>query len=201
MVEHVRDHLKFWFKTFLVYGLFSLSFSFIGIALDYFSDDVEKDTKTGLKILQTASLEHVLGHIGFGMIVALPTLMFRYVVASGGFAILLDADHLIQFFGIENVARMGHSFVFAILIIFIMLFLFGKKDYFLGIISFTAVISHISFDIFLGGGSSFPLLAPFSTDFLTFQQSDWILVLISGILIVFSIKIIDHRKKYFDRLS
>ena len=197
----MHNNFKFWFKTFLVYGLFSLSFSLIGIALDHFYDDVQKDTKTGFKILQTASLEHVLGHIGFGMIVALPTLMFRYVVASGGFAILLDADHLIQFFGIENVARMGHSFVFAILIIFIMLFLFGKKDYFLGIISFTAVISHISFDILLGRGSAFPLFAPLSTDFFTFQQSDWILVLISGILIVFSIKIIDHRKKYFERLS
>ena len=82
-----------------------------------------------------------------------------------------------------------------------MMFLFGKKDYFLGVISFAAVLSHISFDIFLGGGSSFPLFAPLSTDFLTFQQSDWILVLISGILIVFSIKIIDHRKKYFERFS
>ena len=60
-----------------------------------------------------------LGHIVFGMIVALPTLAYRYIVASGGFAILLDADHLIQFFGIENIARMGHSFVFAILVIFI----------------------------------------------------------------------------------
>jgi len=169
--------------------------------LDYFSDDVKKDNKTGLKILQSASLEHVLGHIGFGMVVALPTLTFRYIVASGGFAILLDADHLIQFFGIENVARLGHSFAFAILIIFIMMFLFGKKDYFLGVISFAAVLSHISFDIFLGGGSSFPLFAPLSTDFLTFQQSDWILVLISGILIVFSIKIVDHRKKYFERFS
>lgn len=197
----MHNNFKFWFKTFLVYGLFSLSFSLIGIALDYFSDDVKKDNKTGLKILQSASLEHVLGHIGFGMVVALPTLAFRYIVASGGFAILLDADHLIQFFGIENVARMGHSFAFAILIIFIMMFLFGKKDYFLGVISFAAVLSHISFDIFLGGGSSFPLFAPLSTDFLTFQQSDWILVLISGILIVFSIKIIDHRKKYFERFS
>ena len=197
----MNNNFKFWFKVFLAYGLLSLSFSLIGIALDYFSDDVKKDNKTGLKILESATLEHVLGHIAFGMIVALPTLAYRYIVASGGFALLLDADHLIQFFGIENIARMGHSFIFAILIIVIMMFLFGKKDYFLGVISFAAILSHISFDILLGGGSSFPLFVPLSTSFLTFQQNDWVLVLISGMLIVFSIKIIVYRKKSFEKLS
>ena len=193
--------LKFWFKTFFAYGLLSFSFSLIGIALDYFSDDVEKDDRIGVNILKTASLEHVFGHILFGMIVALPTLAYRYIVASGGFAILLDADHLIQFFGIENIARMGHSFVFAILVIFIMMLVFGKKDYFLGIISFAAILSHISFDILLGNGSSFPLFAPISTTFLTFQQHDWIIILISGMLVVLSIKIIVHRKIHFEKLN
>ena len=197
----IIDNFKFWFKTFLVFGLLSLIFSSIGISLDYFLDDVKKDDKTGIQILKSASLEHVLGHIGFGMIVALPTLAYRYIVASGGFAILLDADHLIQFFGIENIARMGHSFVFAILVIFIMMLVFGKKDYFLGIISFAAILSHISFDILLGNGSSFPLFAPISTTFLTFQQSDWLIVLISGTLVVLSIKIIVNRKIHFEKLN
>jgi len=193
--------LKFWLKTFLTYGLLSLSFSLIGIALDYFSDNVEKDDKIGTDILKSVSLEHVLGHIGFGMIVALPTLAYRYIIASGGFAILLDADHLIQFLGIENIARLGHGFIFAMLVIIIMMFLFGKKDYFLGVISFAAVLSHISFDILIGGGSSFPLFAPISTDFLTFQANDWLLVLISGVLIVLSIKIVVTRKIYFEKLN
>ena len=197
----INHNLKFWFKSFLVYGLLSLSFSSIGIILDYFLDDVEKDTKTGVQILKSASLEHVLGHVVFGMIVALPTLAYRYIIASGCFAILLDADHLIQFFGIENIARMGHSFVFAILVIFIMMMIFGKKDYLLGIISFAAILSHISFDILIGNGSAFPLFAPITTTFFTFQQSDWLIVLISGILIVLSIKIIIHRKIYFEKLN
>ena len=145
----LNHNIKFWVKTCLAYGLLSLSFSVIGISLDFFSDDVQKDSKIGLQILQSASIEHVLGHIGFGMIVALPTLAYRYIIASGGFAILLDADHLIQFFGIENVARMGHSFVFAILIIIIMMMLFGKKDYFLGVISFAAVIKRFQVLILL----------------------------------------------------
>jgi len=185
----------------LTYGLLSFSFSLIGISLDYFSDNIVKDDKIGFDILKSASVEHVLGHIGFGMIVALPTLAYRYVIASGGFAILLDADHLIQFFGIENIARLGHGFIFGILVIIIMMFLFGKKDYFLGVISFTAIISHISFDILIGGGSSFPLLAPISTTLLTFQANDWPLVLISGMLIVSSIKIIVSRKIYFEKLN
>ena len=107
-----------------------MSFSLIGISLDYFSDNVEKDGEIGIDILKSASIEHVLGHIAFGMIVALPTLAYRYIIASGGFAILLDADHLIQFFGIENIARLGHGFIFAILVTILMMFLFGKKDYF-----------------------------------------------------------------------
>ena len=197
----MNNILKFWVKTFLTYGLLSLSFSLIGISLDYFSDNVVKDDKIGFDILKSASLEHVLGHIGFGMIVALPTLAYRYIVASGGFAILLDADHLIQFFGIENIARLGHGFIFGILVIIIMMFLFGKKDYFLGVISFAAILSHISLDILIGGGSSFPLFAPISTSFFTFQANDWLLVLISGRLIVLSIKIIVSRKIYFEKLN
>ena len=195
------NNLRFWSKTFLAYGLLALLFSAIGIVLDIFSDDVKKDHKIGLQILKSASLEHVLGHIVFGMIVALPTLAYRYIVASGGFAILLDADHLIQFFGIENIARLGHGFIFAILVVIVMMFLFGKKDYFLGVISFAAILSHISFDILLGGGSSFPLFTPISISFFTFQANDWFLVLISGVLIVLSIKIIVSRKIYFEKLN
>jgi hypothetical protein len=197
----LNNTLKFWFKTFLTYGLLSLSFSLIGISLDYFSDNVTKDSRIGFDILKSASIEHVLGHVAFGMIVALPTLAYRYIIASGGFAILIDADHLIQFFGIENIARLGHGFIFAIFVTMIMMFFFGKKDYFLGIISFAAILSHISFDILIGGGSSFPLFAPISTSFFSFQANDWILVLISGTLIVLSIKIIVSRKIYFEKLN
>ena len=197
----MNNTIKFWLKTFLTYGLLSLSFSLIGIVLDSFSDDIKKDDKVGIDILKSASLEHVLGHIGFGMIVALPTLAYRYIIASGGFAIILDADHLIQFIGIENIARLGHGFIFAILVVIVMMFLFGKKDYFLGVISFAAILSHISFDILIGGGSAFPLFAPITMDLLTFQVNDWLLVLISGVLIVLSIKIIVSRKIYFEKLN
>ena len=197
----MNNTLKFWLKTFLTYGLLSLSFSLIGIVLDSFSDNIKKDDKVGIDILKSASLEHVLGHISFGVIVALPTLAYRYIIASGGFAILLDADHLIQFFGIENIARLGHGFIFAILVVIVMMFLFGRKDYFLGVISFAAILSHISFDILIGGGSAFPLFAPINTSFFTFQANDWLLVLISGILTVLSIKIIVSRKIYFEKLN
>ena len=197
----MNNTLKFWLKIFFMYGLFSLSFSLIGIGLDYFLDNIETDNTIGIDILKSASLTHVLGHIAFGMVVALPTLAYRYIIASGGFAILLDADHLIQFFGIENIARLGHGFIFAILVVIVMMFLFGKKDYFLGVISFAAVLSHISFDILIGGGSAFPLFAPITMDFLTFQYNDWLLVLTSGVIIVASVKIVVSRKIYFEKLN
>ena len=71
----------------------------------------------------------------------------------------------------------------------------------MGIISFAAILSHISFDILIGGGSAFPLFAPINTSFFTFQANDWLLVLISGTLIVLSIKIIVSRKIYFEKLN
>jgi len=77
----LNNTIKFWLKIFFVYGLLSFSFSLIGISLDYFLDDVEKDVKIGSDILKSASLEHVFGHIVFGMVVALPTLAYRYIVA------------------------------------------------------------------------------------------------------------------------
>ena len=132
------------------------------------------------------SIEHVLGHIVFGLIVGLATLSIRYVIIAGLFPIALDADHLIQFLDLEAIPRLGHSFVFAAISIPIMMYFLGKKDYRLGAISLAAVLAHVSFDVLLSrdAGISFPLLIPFFGKTVFLIGYDWILFLASAVIIV-----------------
>ena len=167
-------------------------FSLIGIFLD--------SAQEATNPLNSLSIEHVLGHIGWGMMVAIPALSFRYVVTSGLFAIILDSDHLIQFLGIDMIPRMGHSITFAIIAAISMLIIFGRKDYLLAAISFAAILSHISFDIFINSGK-FPIFAPFDSTFVVFQQSEWILVLISAITVVASVKFMIYQKTKLEKKS
>jgi hypothetical protein len=132
------------------------------------------------------SVEHVVGHITFGMIAGIATLSVRYLIIAGLFPIALDADHLIQFLNLEAIPRMGHSFVYAIISVPIMMYVLGKRDYRLGAISLASVLTHVSFDVLLSGkmGSSFPILIPFSSQTVTLIEYDWILFLAAAAIIV-----------------
>ena len=133
------------------------------------------------------------------MIAGAISLSLRYVFLTGAFAILLDADHLLQFFNVEMIARMVHSLPFAIIIAVIMLYVFGKKDYRLAAISFSAILSHIAFDIWLnaqvfpGSSSGFPLFSPFTVEIIKFQGLDWLYLEILAIVIVGIIAILDRK--------
>lgn len=132
------------------------------------------------------SVEHVIGHIAFGMIAGIATLSVRYLIIAGLFPIALDADHLIQFLNLEAIPRMGHSFVYAVISVPIMMYVLGKRDYRLGAISLASVLTHVSFDVLLSGkmGSSFPILIPFSGQTVTLIGYDWILFLSAAAIII-----------------
>ncbi len=173
------------FSTGLYAGL-SASFSVIGL-LPTFGEFLPKQYLIGNPLeVSGISVEHVVGHIVFGMIVGIATLSIRYMIIAGLFPIALDADHLIQFLNLEAIPRMGHSYIFAIISVPIMMYFFGKKDYRLGAISLASVLSHISFDILLSGknGTSFPILIPFSSEMVLLIDYDWILFIVSAIVIV-----------------
>jgi hypothetical protein len=70
----------------------------------------------------------------------------------------------------------------------------GKKDYLLGAISFSAVLAHVSFDILLGGTTSFPLFIPVINKMITFQGHDWIIFLLTAIVIVGIARIITKNR-------
>jgi hypothetical protein len=130
------------------------------------------------------SIEHIVGHVVFGMIMGIASMRIRYVAIAALFPIALDADHLIQFLNLEAIPRMAHSILFGLISIPLMMFFVGKKDYLLGAVSFSAVLAHVSFDILLGGTTSFPLFIPIINKMTSFQGYDWIAFLLIAIAIV-----------------
>ena len=196
MFLHVKisGQIKFVIKSCAIFSILSLGFSLTGFL---FPDD-SSIIGDPLKV-SNPSLEHILGHVFFGMIAGVLSLRLKYVFLIGAFALLLDADHLLQFFNVEMISRMVHSVPFAIIIAVIMLYVFGKKDYRLAAISFSAIISHIAYDvlfvgqIYPGSTSGFPLFSPFTVEIIRFQGLDWLYLEILAITIVGIISIL-HRK-------
>jgi len=90
---------------------------------------------------------------------------------------------------------MAHSVSFGLIAILVMMMVFGKRDYLLGAISFAAVLSHISFDILLGGKTEFTLFTPFITEVTIFQGLDWIWMEIGAVILVGISVLISRRKK------
>jgi len=176
--------LEFILKSIVLYATFSAAFSILGI-FTIFEQLLPKSYLIGNPLeVSGISIEHVVGHVVFGMIVGLASTRIRYVIIAGIFPIALDADHLIQFLNLEAVPRMAHSVLFGVISIPLMMFFVGKKDYLLGAVCLSAVLAHVSFDILLGGTTSFPLLIPIINKMITFQGYDWIPFLLVAIAIV-----------------
>ena len=190
----LSGQIKFFIKSCVIFSILSFGFSLTGFT---FTDD--SSIIGSPLIVSNPSLEHIFGHVLFGMIAGAVSLSLKYVFMTGAFALLVDADHLLQFFNVEMISRFVHSFPFAIIIAVIMLYAFGKKDYRLAAISFSAIISHIAFDTWLAGQiypgstSGFPLLSPFTVEIFRFQGLDWLYLEILAIVIVGIIAILDRK--------
>jgi len=182
-------NFAFIIKTSTLYGILAATFSLIGLSLPSGSIVGSPLEVSGITV------EHVIGHIVWGLMIGLVTFRLRYFLIAGIFPIILDSDHLIQFLGIEVVPRMAHSVSFGLIAILVMMMIFGKRDYLLGAISFAAVLSHISYDIVLGGGSRFPFFTPFTNEVSAFQGPDWILMQIGAVILVVISVFITRRKK------
>ncbi len=190
----MSQQIKFFIKSCVIFSVLSFGFSLTGFL---FPDD--SSIIGSPLIVSNPTLLHILGHIFFGVIAGAISLSLKYVFMSGAFALLVDADHLLQFFNVEMIGRMVHSVPFAIIIAVIMLYVFGKKDYRLAAISFSAIISHIAYDVFLAGQiypgstSGFPLLSPFTVEIFRFQGLDWLYLEILAIAIVGIIAILNRK--------
>ena len=139
--------------------------------------------------------EHIVGHIMWGLVAGIATFSIRYAMLSGVLPIILDFDHWLQFLDIEMIPRMAHSIPFGIIAFVILFVLFGKKDLRIPAVALGAVFSHISFDVFLGGTSKFPLLVPFTTNTFTLGGVEWVYLEALSIGIIFVLSAIQLRKQ------
>ena len=192
----VSEQIKFFIKSCVIFSVLSFGFSLTG----FLFPDADSFFYAGNPLIVShPSFEHIFGHLMFGMIAGAISLSLRYVFLSGAFALLVDTDHLMQFFNIEMVSRMSHSIPFAIIIAVVMLYVFGKKDYRLAAIAFFAIISHIAFDtlligqIYPDGIGGFPLFAPFTLEFFQLQGLDWLYLEILAVVIIGIIAILDRK--------
>ena len=175
-------------KTSVVYGALAFSFSMLGLILpDAFivGNPLE---------VSGVSFEHVFGHIMWGLAAGIASFSFRYAILSGLFPIILDFDHWLQFLGIEMIPRMAHSITFGLIAVSVMMVIFNRKDLRLGAIAIAAVFSHMSFDIFLGGSTKFPLFVPWNSQVVTFSGTDWIIFEFVAISIIFVSSVIFFKK-------
>jgi len=118
----VSEQIKFVIKSCVIFSVLSLGLSLTGLL---FPDD--SYIIGNPLIVSSPTLEHIFGHVAFGIIAGAISLSLRYVFLSGALALLVDADHLLQFLDVEMISRMVHSLPFAIIIAVIMLYVFGKK--------------------------------------------------------------------------
>ena len=190
----LSEQIKFFIKACVVFSILSFGFSLTGFL---FPDD--SYVIGNPLVVSSPTLEHIFGHIAFGIIAGAISLSLRYVFLSGALALLVDADHLLQFLDVEMISRMIHSFPLAIIIAVIMLYVFGKKDYRLAAISFSAIISHIAFDIWFAGqifpegNSGFPLFSPFMVEIIKLQGLDWLYLEILAVVIVGIIAVLNRK--------
>ena len=192
----LSKEIKFFVKSCIIFSVLSFGFSLTG----FLFPDADSFFYAGNPlIVSNPTFEHIFGHLSFGMIAGAISLSLRYVFLSGAFALLVDADHLLQFFNIEMISRMSHSIPFAIIIAVVMLYVFGKRDYRLAAISFFAIISHIAFDILFvgqinpGSTGGFPLFAPFTLEFFQLGGLDWLYLEILAVGIIGIIAILDRK--------
>ena len=185
----IISNIFFIVKTSLAYGVIAFGFSILGLILPGAFIVGNPLEVSGI------SFEHISGHILWGLAIGIASFSFRYAILSGLFPIILDFDHWIQFLGIEMIPRMAHSITFGLIAIPIMMVIFDKKDLRLGAISIAAVLSHMSFDIFLSGTTEFPVFVPLITKTLSFSGTDWLIFEFFAGLIIFISSIIYLKKQ------
>ena len=193
----MKEHIKFILKNSIIFATVSFVFSIIG---GLFPSSEHTFVIGNPFVVSGITVEHVVGHIFWGAIIGLGTLSIRYIILGGSFAILLDADHLLQFLDIELVARMSHSIPFAAIASIIFFIVLRGKDLRIAAVAFGAVLSHIAFDIFLAdvgfnSSTTFPLFSPFILDRIEFAGLDWLGVEIIGVVIVAVVSYLAKRKE------
>jgi len=182
----MKDSIRFILKNSIIFTGISFGFSIIG---GLFPSSEHTFVIGNPLVVSGITIEHIIGHIFWGAVIGLGTLSIRYIMLGGSFAILLDADHLLQFLDIELVSRMSHSIPFAIIASVAFFIILRGKNLRIVAVTFGAILSHIAFDVFLADivfdtSTTFPLFSPFMLNRIEFAGLDWLWIEIIGVSIV-----------------
>ena len=193
----MREGIKFILKNSIIFASVSFVFSIIG---GMFPESEHTFVIGNPLVVSGITIEHVMGHIFWGAVIGLATLSIRYIVLGGSFAILLDADHLLQFLDIELVSRMSHSLPFAVIVGIVLFIVLRGRDLRICAVAFSAVLSHLAFDIFLAdvtfnSSTTFPLYSPFILERIELGGLDWLGIQIIGVSIVAIVSYLSKRNE------
>ena len=187
-MSHVwKAETRYIVKTALLFCVLSAAFSFAGMLLP---EKILLHSPVG-----GLSIREVGGHLLWGLAAGAVFLSARYVILTGFFAVLIDSDHAIGLFHVEALQRMSHSILFGIIATIILMISFGKRDARLGAAVFAGILSHLSFDTFLGDDGKFPLFVPFYSHDIIFPNIDWIYFEVAAVAVAGIVTILASRQK------
>jgi hypothetical protein len=188
----MRHDSIFVLKTSLFFCALSAAFSLLGLFL-------EPKAPIG-NLLPGFTIPEISGHLLWGLVAGAATLSLRYTLMGGAFAVLIDSDHLVGLTHLEAVSRLSHSIFFGIIVLVLTMVLFGKKDYRLGAVAFSAILAHVSFDIFYGD-HWFPFFAPIYNNQVYFGNIYWVIFEAVAIAIVGIVTVLTrYQKKMVQRV-
>ena len=185
IIKQIPKDIIFVSIATIAYGSLAAAFSILGIFIPE-RQFLDTPLTGGLNI------EHILGHVAWGLMIGALSFRLRYFLLAGCFAIIIDFDHLIHFLDIEAIGRMGHSIPFGLISMVVIMSLFGKRDYLLGVIAFSAMLAHVSFDTLTGSGN-FPLFVPLYNELVRFPHSFWYVFQLIGAAIVLTTVILTKK--------
>ena len=179
---------KFILEASVTYAVLSAAFSVIGIFFVPERTLLPNPLTNG-----SFNAEEIIVHIIWGLVACAVTLRSKYFLLGGLFAVLVDSDHFVNLLNIEALSRMSHSIAFGMISVVIIMLVFGRKDLLLGATAFAALLSHMSYDIFVDD-TNFPLFTPFYNLAIPFHKTDWIFFEIAAVLIMVIATIIVRRQ-------
>lgn len=179
-------NLNFIIRTSILYCILAASFSLVGLFLP--SKIIQASPVSAL------SIQEVGVHVIWGLVASAVTLSVRYILLGGAFALLIDSDHLVGLTHIPAISRMSHSITFGVLAAFVLMIVFGKKDYLLGATAFAGMFAHLSYDVFAGEDAMFPIYAPFYDHQMKFSHPYWLVFEITAVVLVGVVALLTKRK-------
>ena len=133
---------------------------------------------------------HLLIHVAFGVIAALPSGRLSLIVASGIAVLVIDVDHIAWGSGVPTASHASHSIGFALLIGFTTWAL-ARQGFFQGVppvllaaVAVASVPAHIAADAVASG--RVPLFAPVTFTRVDLAPLSGVLFLLGGVVLVWA---------------